>query len=147
MAQDAPELPKAKTPIEAAKNGFEFYKRLQTEDGHWAGEYGGPMYVDGMHTQHIDQYSLHLRVRFLVPGLIISYYITGTPIPDHERLEIIRYLLNRAHPDDGGWGLHIEGHSTVFITALTYVALRILGLGADHPALIKARGTLHRMGM
>ncbi|OZJ04151.1 hypothetical protein BZG36_03127, partial [Bifiguratus adelaidae] len=126
LPSDAPELPKAKTPIEAAKNGFEFYKRIQTEDGHWAGEYGGPM--------------------FLVPGLIISYYITGTPVPDHERLEIIRYLLNRAHPDDGGWGLHIEGHSTVFITTLTYVALRILGLGADHPALIKARGTLHRMG-
>ncbi|OZJ06194.1 hypothetical protein BZG36_00978 [Bifiguratus adelaidae] len=126
LPSDAPELPKAKTPIEAAKKGFEFYKRLQTEDGHWAGEYGGPM--------------------FMVPGLIISHYITGTPVPDHERLEIIRYLLNRAHPDDGGWGLHIEGHSTVFITALTYVALRILGLGADHPALIKARGTLHKMG-
>lgn len=38
-----PELEKANTPLESARNGFEFYRRLQTEDGHWAGEYGGPM--------------------------------------------------------------------------------------------------------
>jgi lanosterol synthase len=63
------------------------------------------------------------------------------------RLEIIRYLLNRAHKDDGGWGIHIEGISTVFGTALNYVVLRILGLSADHPAMIKARATLHKLGM
>lgn len=28
---------------------------------------------------------------------------------------------------DGGWGLHIEGHSTMFCTALNYVTLRLLG--------------------
>ena len=28
---------------------------------------------------------------------------------------------------DGGWGLHIEGHSTMFCTALNYVSLRLLG--------------------
>jgi hypothetical protein len=27
--------------MEAARNGFEFYKRLQDEDGHWTGAYGG----------------------------------------------------------------------------------------------------------
>jgi hypothetical protein len=27
--------------MEAARNGFEFYKRLQSEDGHWTGAYGG----------------------------------------------------------------------------------------------------------
>ncbi|KIK73942.1 hypothetical protein PAXRUDRAFT_836113, partial [Paxillus rubicundulus Ve08.2h10] len=63
-----------------------------------------------------------------------------------ERLEMIRYVLNRAHPEDGGWGIHIEGHSTVFGTALNYVALRILGMGADHPAAVKARATLHKLG-
>jgi hypothetical protein len=62
------------------------------------------------------------------------------------RLEIIRYLLNRANKDDGGWGIHIEGISTVFGTALNYVVLRILGLAADHPALIKARAKLHQLG-
>lgn len=28
---------------------------------------------------------------------------------------------------DGGWGLHIEGHSTMFGSALSYVTLRLLG--------------------
>ncbi|KAI9342708.1 terpenoid cyclases/protein prenyltransferase alpha-alpha toroid [Pilaira anomala] len=123
---DVPDLEKPTTPLESARNGFEFYRRLQTEDGHWGGEYGGPM--------------------FLIPGLMISYYITGVPVPEAMRLELIRYLLNRAHKEDGGWGIHIEGVSTVFGTALNYVALRILGLGPDHPAMVKARGTLHKYG-
>lgn len=86
-------------------------------------------------------------VRFLIPGLIITHYITGVPVSEPMRLELIRYLLNRANKDDGGWGIHIEGISTVFGTALNYVVLRILGLSADHPAMIKARATLHKLGM
>ncbi|KAI8097506.1 terpenoid cyclases/protein prenyltransferase alpha-alpha toroid [Halteromyces radiatus] len=121
-----PELPRAKTPLESARNGFEFYRHIQTQDGHWGGEYGGPM--------------------FLIPGLVIVYYITGTPVPEPMRLELIRYLLNRAHSEDGGWGIHIEGVSTVFGTALNYVTLRILGLGPDHPVMVKARNTLHKLG-
>lgn len=84
--------------------------------------------------------------RFLIPGLIIVHYITQTPVPGPMRLELIRYLLNRANAEDGGWGIHIEGISTVFGTALNYVTLRILGLGADHPAMVKARNTLHKLG-
>ena len=32
---------------------------------------------------------------------------------------------------DGGWGLHIEGPSTMFGTVLSYVTLRLLGEGAN----------------
>lgn len=32
---------------------------------------------------------------------------------------------------DGGWGLHIEGPSTMFGSVLTYVTLRLLGEGAN----------------
>lgn len=42
---------------------------------------------------------------------------------------------------------HIEGHSTVFGTGLNYTALRILGVPAEHPIMVKARGTLHKLGM
>lgn len=41
---------------------------------------------------------------------------------------------------------HVEGHSTVFGTALNYAALRILGIDKDHPVCIRARGTLHKLG-
>lgn len=44
MTKDAEKLEPGKTPLQVARNGFEFYRRLQTEDGHWGGEYGGPMY-------------------------------------------------------------------------------------------------------
>ncbi|CAG8602991.1 8732_t:CDS:2, partial [Funneliformis mosseae] len=117
---------KPKTALEAARNGFEFFKLLQTEDGHWAGNYGGPM--------------------FLLPGLIISMYITRITIPESWRIEIIRYLFNKANPVDGGWGIHVEGHSTVFGTTLNYIVLRILGIDADHPYMVKARATLHKLG-
>ena len=37
-----------------------------------------------------------------------------------------RYLENHVN-EDGGVGLHIEGHSTMFGSVLTHVALRCLG--------------------
>ncbi|XP_078181223.1 cycloartenol synthase-like isoform X1 [Carex rostrata] len=99
------------------------YSTLQTHDGHWAGDYGGPM--------------------FLMPGLIICLYVTGALntvlSPEHQK-EMIRYLYNHQNKD-GGWGLHIEGHSTMFGSVLTYVTLRLLGEGANDGdgAMEKAR--------
>lgn len=46
-------LSKPKTVKEAARKGVHFYSMLQTEDGHWAGDYGGP--------------------HFLMPGLIFAW--------------------------------------------------------------------------
>ncbi|KAI9595151.1 terpenoid cyclases/protein prenyltransferase alpha-alpha toroid [Syncephalis fuscata] len=126
LPTEAPTLPKATSAIEAAQNGLSFYKLLQTEDGHFAGEYGGPL--------------------FLMPGLCIAYYVTKTPLPEPWRIEMIRYLVHRANPELGGWGLHIEGQPTVFGTACNYVALRILGLNPNHPVMEKARARLHAMG-
>lgn len=83
---------------------------------------------------------------FLIPAVITSYYVTNTPIPDPWKIEITAYLAARANPNDGGWGLHIEGHSTVFGTACNYVVLRILGMDPDHPVAVKARNQLHKLG-
>ncbi|KAJ1034980.1 hypothetical protein NDA18_000585 [Ustilago nuda] len=126
LPTDLPQLPRAKTPLDAAKNGLSFYRNLQSSDGHWAGEYGGPM--------------------FLLPGIVIGMYVTKTPIPEEWRIEIARYLWHRANKDDGGWGIHIEASSTVFGTALNYTLLRLIGVSVDHPMMVKARGTLHKLG-
>ncbi|XP_020732679.1 lanosterol synthase isoform X2 [Odocoileus virginianus] len=119
------DLPKAHTALKGALNGVTFYAALQTEDGHWAGDYGGPL--------------------FLLPGLLITCHVAHIPLPAGYREEIIRYLRSVQLPD-GGWGLHIEDKSTVFGTALNYVSLRILGVGPDDPDLVRARNLLHKKG-
>uniref|UniRef100_A0A8B9PD24 Terpene cyclase/mutase family member n=1 Tax=Apteryx owenii TaxID=8824 RepID=A0A8B9PD24_APTOW len=118
-------LPAAHTAREAARNGMRFYAGLQAEDGHWAGDYGGPL--------------------FLLPGLLITCHTAKIQLPEGFREEMVRYLRSVQLPD-GGWGLHVEDKSTVFGTALNYTALRILGVGPDDPDVVRARVNLHSKG-
>ncbi|PQE28585.1 lanosterol synthase protein [Rutstroemia sp. NJR-2017a WRK4] len=126
LPTNLPDLPKAQTPLESVNNCLEFFQHLQLPPGNWGCEYGGPM--------------------FLMPGLVISWVVTETPIPDHVATELKNYLFARAHPEDGGWGLHIEGESTVFGTAMNYTVLRLIGVSEEDERMIKARGTLHKLG-
>ncbi|KAG6306959.1 hypothetical protein E4U45_005988 [Claviceps purpurea] len=123
---DLPALPRAKTPLDAAGNALHFFEKLQQPSGHWACEYGGPM--------------------FLLAGVVVSWYVTKTPIPSAYATAIKDYLAARAHPEDGGWGLHIEGESTVFGITLNYMVLRLVGVDPETPLMVKARGTLHKLG-
>jgi lanosterol synthase len=111
--------------MQAINNGLEFFSKLQLAPGNWACEYGGPL--------------------FLLPGLVITWYVTETPISESHKVEIINYLFARQR-EEGGWGLHIEGESTCFGTAMNYTALRILGVSAEDPRMITARGLLHQLG-
>ncbi|KAI5786471.1 terpenoid cyclases/protein prenyltransferase alpha-alpha toroid [Peziza echinospora] len=126
MDTGLPELPTPKTPLEGAFNGISFFSKLQVESGNWACEYPGPM--------------------FLTPGFVITMYVTKTPIPQEWKTELIRYLVNRANPHDGGWGLHVEDRSTVFGTMMNYLVLRICGMEADHPVAAKARKRFLELG-
>lgn len=83
---------------------------------------------------------------FLLPGIVFCWYVTKTPIPSEYATEIKNYLTARAHPEDGGWGLHIEGDSSVFGTAMNYTVLRLVGVDPEDPVMVKARGTLHKFG-
>ncbi|KFA60958.1 hypothetical protein S40285_02740 [Stachybotrys chlorohalonatus IBT 40285] len=121
-----PDLPPPKSSLEAAKNGLTFYEKLQLPSGHWGCEYGGPM--------------------FQLACVVMAWYITKTPISGPFATELKNYLFARAHPEDGGWGLHTEGQSTAFGITLNYTALRIIGVQPDHPVMVKARGTLHKLG-
>ena len=83
---------------------------------------------------------------FLLPGLVIAWYVTETAVPTPFATEIKRYLFARQNPEDGGWGLHIEGDSSVFGTAMNYVVLRLLGAIEEDKRMIQARGKLHELG-
>jgi hypothetical protein len=105
----------------AAYLGASFYSRLQCDDGHWGGDYGGPM--------------------FLMPGIVIVAYVTDSldellPLP--HRHAMVVYLRNHQQTD-GGWGTHIESPSTMFGTTLSYVTMRLLGVKASDKALQTAR--------
>lgn len=50
--------PASAATVEASlRNGISFFESLQCDDGHWPGDYGGPM--------------------FLMPGMLIGLYVTS----------------------------------------------------------------------
>jgi squalene/oxidosqualene cyclase-like protein len=53
------------------------------------------------------------------------------------------YLVREQNPD-GGWGLHPLSPSTLFVTTLSYVALRLLGEAPDGAAAAPALGWIRR---
>jgi len=103
---DEPRGSPSVAPSEALAAGWDFYSKLLTDDGHWAGDYGGPL--------------------FLMPGLVITAYMTGVDLG--ERASAMLTYLRNQQQTDGGWGLHIEGPSTLFGTTMNYVATRLLGV-------------------
>ncbi|KAJ8445210.1 LOW QUALITY PROTEIN: hypothetical protein Cgig2_024416 [Carnegiea gigantea] len=66
---------------------------------------------------------------FQVMALYIIGSINHVLSSEHQK-EIKRYIYNHQN-EDGGWGLHIEGQSTMFGTTLSYIALRLLGEGPN----------------
>ncbi len=115
MPRDA-DAPRALTdPISAALG---YLEKTQHTDGSWHGDYGGP--------------------QFLLPAYVAVAETAKIEIPADQRAEMIRYMRHH-QAADGGWGLHVEGDNHMFTSVLNYVALRLLGVPADDPALKKAR--------
>ena len=116
------------TAKEAAKKGFRFYSMLQTDDGHWAGDYGGP--------------------HFLMPGIIIAWYVLEKPdaLLNHSQREMMMHYLSVHQQADGGWGTHVESPSTMFGTVSCYVSMRLLGADANSYACQKARAFIQNEG-
>ncbi|KAJ0716648.1 putative beta-amyrin synthase [Helianthus annuus] len=108
----------------ALRRSVNFFAALQADDGHWPAENAGPLY-------------------FMQP-LVMCLYVTGhlnSVFPAEYRKEILRYMYCHQN-EDGGWGFHIEGHSTMFCTTLSYICMRLLGEGPDgglNGACTKAR--------
>ncbi|OQS06246.1 cycloartenol synthase [Thraustotheca clavata] len=120
-----PTKPTSSNVEESMLKAIDFYQLLQSEDGSWQGDYGGPM--------------------FLLPGLVVTCYITGHDLGKSIKEGMIVYLRNHQQID-GGWGMHIEEASTMFGTVMNYVALRLLGVPASDNVCKDARAFILRHG-
>ncbi len=72
-------------------------------------------------------------------------FISETAIPQEWRIEMVRFISHHVN-EDGGWGLHLGGTTTVFATTLYYIVLRILGIGPSQPLAVRARDRLLALG-
>ncbi|XP_040945836.1 cycloartenol synthase-like [Gossypium hirsutum] len=125
------------------RSALDFYSTIQADDGHWPGNYGGPMFLlPGLVRLNKAISDPDLSVNVEITN-VITLYVTGAlniVLSKEHQYEICRYLYNHQNRD-GGWGLHIEGPSTMFGTVLNYVSLRLLGEGVEggEGAIEKAR--------
>ncbi|AET01563.2 beta-amyrin synthase [Medicago truncatula] len=98
---------------------------LQASDGHWPSLNAGPLFYFPPLVRHLD-----------------------LMFPEEYRKEILRYIYCHQN-EDGGWGLHVEGHNIMFCTVLNYICMRILGEGPNggkENACAKARKWIHDHG-
>ncbi|KAJ9691013.1 hypothetical protein PVL29_013265 [Vitis rotundifolia] len=105
----------------AVRKAVRLNRAIQAKDGHWPTEEAGAL--------------------FFTPPLIMVLYFTGTLnialTPEH-KVELLHYITNHQN-EDGGWGFHIEGHNTMLGTTLSYISMRILGVGPDDKAMATGR--------
>jgi len=185
---DALATPRPTNAGDAVRKTFRYFEKTLTEDGHWACDYGGPLFllpgtpqprrVDGErvrpvfltprwtsrrllpHPSRAGVQLLH-HGRHGVPDGGAVHRDSPLPLwPDQGRGRL-GHVRARARPEhyvrDTGLMLawadlapavasHVEGPSTMFGTALNYCVLRILGVPADEPRMVKARAFIHKLG-
>lgn len=114
----SPQLPCSPAPLLAAARVRDHLLSLQREDGCWEGEM--------------------VWCSMILSQYVIVHHVAGRRWDEATVRSIVRqYEVTRTA--DGAWGLHPESAGYVFTTVLAYVALRLLGLGPDHPLTEPAR--------
>jgi squalene/oxidosqualene cyclase-like protein len=107
------------------RRGFSYLQSIQEAHGGWTGDHDGPL--------------------FLLPGYVFAHYVTGRPLGETDRSGFIA-TLRRAQNTDGSFGLHLDGRGYLLTTVLNYVALRLMGVPADDPDLVRAHAWIHAHG-
>jgi lanosterol synthase len=106
----------------AADRSTEHLISLQNADGCWEGEM--------------------VWCPVVTSQVAITRHVVGLPFPPADAEQILRHFESTRTPD-GAFGLHPEHGGSVFVTALVYVAMRLLGATPDHPGAAGARRWLH----
>ncbi|MDX9720248.1 MAG: prenyltransferase/squalene oxidase repeat-containing protein [Myxococcota bacterium] len=81
----------------------------------------------------------------LTAQYVLTVHMTGGVVPPDRAARFIEHFV-RWQNADGGWGMHAESPSYLFVSTLVYVALRILGQGPEAPLCRAARGFIDAQG-
>ncbi|NOZ01902.1 MAG: terpene cyclase/mutase family protein [Deltaproteobacteria bacterium] len=126
MKNGSPPDEKQTSAVERAlRLGLDNLAGMQTENGSWRGDYGGP--------------------QFLLPMYVILHRIAGRDIPVGRRNRMLDYLANTQNPD-GSLGLHVQGDGSMFTTVLGYTASRLLGRPRQEDSMARMRGWIQANG-
>lgn len=126
QAKVIPSTPLPERALEVMEKAVGNLARLQEARGSWAGDYGGPM--------------------FLLPMYVALAYAAKQPPDAYRARRMSEYFFNVQRPD-GSIGLHAEASAgSMFCTALSYVALRLLGNDAQGAPLSRMRAWIHANG-
>jgi squalene-hopene/tetraprenyl-beta-curcumene cyclase len=97
---------------------------MQKPEGYWVGE----LLVDST----------------LVSDVVAFMHWTGE-VDFNKQSRCVKHLLERQMPD-GGWNTYYRGPSELNSTVKAYFALKLSGLPANDPRLLKAHATIVRLG-
>ncbi|MBI3911748.1 MAG: squalene--hopene cyclase [Armatimonadetes bacterium] len=96
----------------------------QRPDGHWVGELEGDTILE----------SEYVLLRHFMGCL------------DADRLRQLGNHLRHTQLAEGGWALYPGGPPNLSASVKAYLALRLAGLDADHPEMVRARQIILRLG-
>ncbi len=110
----------------ALKNAAVRLLGLQREDGAWEGEM--------------------VWCPMLTAQYVLLHHIVGRPLEPGRRRRVLR-SFERTRLAGGAWGLHEHSPPHLFVTALVYVAARLLGVEQDDPLVEPARRFIRAEGI
>ncbi len=99
---------------------------LQREDGGWEGEM--------------------VWCPMLTAQYALLHWVIGRPLDPRRRRRVLR-SFERTRLEGGAWGLHEHSEPHLFVTALVYVAARLLGVERNDPLVEPARQFIQAEGI
>jgi len=109
--------------VRAISAGVGALAAAQREDGRWEGEV--------------------IWCPMLAAQYVLFAHLLGLPLADERRARLLRHFEHTQRAD-GLWGLHALSRPYLFVTALVYVAARLLGESARGELLGRARAFIER---
>ncbi|PWY82055.1 lanosterol synthase [Aspergillus heteromorphus CBS 117.55] len=126
LPSDIPDSGPPKTASDVIYKGTRFQANTQVRDlGCWAADLS--------------------CIFFVTPMMVIAWYITGAEIDEAYIIELVRYMFG-CQSADGGWPTYLGEDASLMGTTLVYIALRLMGVPAEHENLRKARSYYLRAG-